>query len=195
MGRQHKELSPVLIRWSCSWNHILWKTWRRGKRCSRFAFETCYSVSTIVDRRFDAWEQVFTFSAISLPCLHNNNKETVSVNQQFRKVEKWKGVLCEATWEKLLADFERSELPRQTRQYGNGAGVSIDETIESFKEKEMYPFLAVLIDEISSAMDMDNLEVKAFDVFNTHADVTDFEREEKAIALFEFYGRPKTSHF
>ena len=86
-------------------------------------------------------------------------------------------------------------MPRQTRQYGNGAGVSIDETIESFKEKEMYPFLAVLIDEISSAMDMDNLEVKAFDVFNIHADVTDFEREEKAIALFEFYGRPKTSHF
>ena len=94
----------------------------------------------------------------------------------------------------LLISKERSELPRQTRQHGNGADVSIDETIKSFKEKEIYPFLAVLIDEISSAMDMDNLEVKVFDVFNIHADVTDFEREEKAIALFEFYGRPKTSH-
>ena len=32
-------------------------------------------------------------------------------------------------------------------------------------------------------------------MFNIHADVSDSEREEKAIALFEFYGRPKTSNF
>ena len=44
-------------------------------------------------------------------------------------------------------------------------------------------------------MNMDDPEIKAFDVFNIHADVTDSEWEEKAIALFEFYGRPKTSNF
>ena len=87
---------------------------------------------------------------------------------------------------------ERLELSQQTRQNGNGADVSIDETIESFKEKEMYPFLTALIDEISSAMNMDDPEIKAFDVFKIHAEVTDSEWEEKAIALFEFYGRPKT---
>ena len=87
---------------------------------------------------------------------------------------------------------ERLELSQQTRQNGNGADVSIDETIESFKEKEMYPFLTALIDEILSAMNMDDPEIKAFDVFNIHADVTNSEWEEKAIALFEFYGRPKT---
>ena len=32
-------------------------------------------------------------------------------------------------------------------------------------------------------------------VFNINADVTDSEREEKAIALFEFYGQPKTLNF
>ena len=42
----------------------------------------------------------------SRSCLHNSTKETVWVNQQFRKVEKWRRVLYEATWEKLLADFE-----------------------------------------------------------------------------------------
>ena len=56
----------------------------------------------------------------------------------------------------------------------------------------MYPFLTALIDEISSAMNMDDPEIKAFDVFKIHAEVTDSEWEEKAIALFEFYGRPKT---
>ena len=44
-------------------------------------------------------------------------------------------------------------------------------------------------------MNMDDPEINAFDVFNIHADVTDSEREEKAIALFEFYGQPKTLNF
>ena len=44
-------------------------------------------------------------------------------------------------------------------------------------------------------MNMDDPEIKAFDVFNIHADITNSEREEKAMALFEFYGRPKTSSF
>ena len=44
-------------------------------------------------------------------------------------------------------------------------------------------------------MNMDDPEIKAFDLFNIHADVTDSEQEEKAIALFEFYGRPKTWNF
>ena len=39
----------------------------------------------------------------------------------------------------------------------------------------MYPFLTALIDEISSAMNMDDPEIKAFDVFNIHADVTNSE--------------------
>ena len=42
---------------------------------------------------------------------------------------------------------------------------------------------------------MDDPEIKAFDVFNIHAVVTNSEREEKAIAIFEFYGQPKTSSF
>ena len=92
----------------------------------------------------------------------------------------------------LQISKERLELSQQTRQNGNGADVSIDETIESIKEKEMYPFLTALIDEISSAMNMDDPEIKAFDVFKIHAEVTDSEWEEKAIALFEFYGQPKT---
>ena len=58
----------------------------------------------------------------------------------------------------------------------------------------MYPFLTALIDKILSAMNMDDPEIKAFDVFNIHADVTDSEREEKATALFEFYGWTKTSN-
>ena len=95
----------------------------------------------------------------------------------------------------LQISKERSELSRQTRQHGNGADVSIDETIESFKEKEMYPFLTALIDEILSAMNMDDPEIKAFDVFNIHADIADSEREEKGIALSQFYGLPKTSNF
>ena len=72
---------------------------------------------------------------------------------------------------------ERSELSRQTRQHGNGADASIDETIESFKEKEMYPFLTAFIDEISSAINMDDPEIKAFHVFNIHADLADSGRE------------------
>ena len=55
--------------------------------------------------------------------------------------------------------------------------------------------MAALTDEISSAMNMDDPKIKAFDVFNIHADITAFEEEEKAITLFEFYGRPKTSNF
>ena len=55
--------------------------------------------------------------------------------------------------------------------------------------------MTALIDEISSAMNMDDPEIKVFDVFNIHADVTDSEREEKAIALFGFYGRPKPGIF
>ena len=51
----------------------------------------------------------------------------------------------------------------------------------------MYQFLTALIGKILSAMNMDDPEIKAFDVFNIHADVTDSEREEKATALFEFY--------
>ena len=39
----------------------------------------------------------------------------------------------------------------------------------------MYPFLTALIDEILSAMNMDDPEIKAFDVFNIHADVTNSE--------------------
>ena len=37
--------------------------------------------------------------------------------------------------------------------------------------------------------------IKAFDVFNIHAGVTNSEQEEKAIALFEFYGQHKTLNF
>ena len=36
---------------------------------------------------------------------------------------------------------ERLELSRQTRQHDNRADVSIGEILESFKEKEMHPFL------------------------------------------------------
>ena len=95
----------------------------------------------------------------------------------------------------LQISKERSELSRQTRRHGNGADVSIDETIESFKEKKMYPFFTALTDEISSATNMDDPEIKAFDVFNVHADIADSEREEKGIALSQFYGLPKTSNF
>ena len=59
----------------------------------------------------------------------------------------------------------------------------------------MYPFLKALIDEILPAMNMDDPEIKAFDVLNIHADVTDSERKEEAIALIEFYRRPETSNF
>ena len=68
-------------------------------------------------------------------------------------------------------------MSRQTRQHGNGADVSIDETIESFKEKEMYPFLTALIDEISSAINMNDPEIKPFHAFNIHADLADSGRE------------------
>ena len=44
-------------------------------------------------------------------------------------------------------------------------------------------------------MNMHDPEIKALDMFNIHADVTNSKREEKAIALFEFYDRPKTSNF
>ena len=77
-------------------------------------------------------------------------------------------------------------MSRQTRQHGNGADVSIDETIGSFKEKEMHSFLTALIDEISSAINMDDPEIKALYVLNIHADVSDSEREEKAITLLSF---------
>ena len=59
----------------------------------------------------------------------------------------------------------------------------------------MYSFLTALIDKILSAMNMDDPEIKAFDVLNIHADVTDSEQEERAIELFELYGWPKTSSF
>ena len=52
----------------------------------------------------------------------------------------------------------------------------------------MDPFLTALISEVFSTMKMDDLEIKAFDVFNILVDLTKSEREEKTTALFEFYG-------
>ena len=56
--------------------------------------------------------------------------------------------------------MERSELSQQTHQYEHRADVSINEITDSFKEKEMHPFLTALISEISSAMNIDAPEIK-----------------------------------
>ena len=48
-------------------------------------------------------------------------------------------------------------------------------------KKRNVHILAALTDEISSAMNMDDPKIKAFDVFNIHADITASEEEEKAI--------------
>ena len=50
----------------------------------------------------------------------------------------------------LQISKERLALSRQTCQHDNGAALSIDEIIESFKEIEMYPFLTALTDGIQS---------------------------------------------
>ena len=84
---------------------------------------------------------------------------------------------------------EISELSRQARQHDNIADFSINWIIESFKEKEMHPFLTAFISENYSAINIDDPEIKAFDVFNNHINLTEFESKEKTIALFEFSGR------
>ena len=91
--------------------------------------------------------------------------------------------------------MERSELSQQTHQYEHRADVSINEIIDFFKEKEMHPFLTALISEISFAMNIDDPEIKAFDVFKIHIDLTESEKEEMTTALFEFYGQCKASNF
>ena len=59
----------------------------------------------------------------------------------------------------------------------------------------MHPLLTALISEISSAMNMDDPEIKSFDVFNIHVDLTESERGGKTTALFEFHGQCKASNF
>ena len=82
-----------------------------------------------------------------------------------------------------------SELSRRTRQEDNIAEFSINGIIEAFKEKEMHPFLTSFFSENSSTIKMDDPEIKAFDVFNNHIDLSKLERKENTIALFDFYGR------
>lgn len=53
----------------------------------------------------------------------------------------------------------------------------------------MRPFLTAFISENYSAINMDDPEIKAFDVFNNYIDLTEFESKKKTITLFEFYGR------
>ena len=81
-------------------------------------------------------------------------------------------------------------MSRQTRQHGNRADVSIDEIIESFKEKLMHPFLTALMKFrlLCICMILRSKHLICSKRANS-------KREEKAIALFEFYDRPKTSNF
>ena len=158
-------------------------------------YEICFWDQTlffyiIVGQSFGVCQQVFTLSSNLFPVHSEISGKLAQLTNNLEKLQNKEGFYFKQHGRKFFENVkEISELSRQARQHDNIAHFSINWIIESFKEKEMHPFLTAFISENYSAINIDDPEIKAFDVFNNHIDLTVFERKEKTIALFEFYGR------
>ena len=188
---QHKELSGGLVPDWCSRDNTLWKARCIHERCTRFAFETKrYSFYIIVGQSFCVCQQVFTLSSNLVPVHSEMSGKLAQRINNLEKLQNKEGFYFKQHGRKFFENVkEMSELSRQTHRHDNIADFSINWIIEAFKEKEMHPFLTAFFSEDYSAINLDDPEIKAFDVFNNHIDLTEFESTEKTIALFEFYGR------
>ena len=156
-----------------------------------FAFETKDdSFYIIVGQSFCVCQQVFTLSSNLVPVHSEMSGKLAQRINNLEKLQNKEGFYFKQHGRKFFENVkEMSELSRQARQQDNIAEFSINGIIESFKEKEMHPFLTAFISENYSAINIDDPEIKAFDVFNNHINLTEFESKEKTIALFEFSGR------
>ena len=69
-----------------------------------------------------------------------------------------------------------------------GDNIDIDKTIREFKAKIKEPFFITLLTEISDAMNIQDKEVRAFDVFNTVDNSTKLQKADMLKGLVQFYG-------
>ena len=76
-----------------------------------------------------------------------------------------------------------------------GDNIDIDKTTREFKAKIKEPFSITLLTEISDAMNIQDKEVRAFDVFNTVDNSTKLQKANMLKGLVQFYGNEQRSTF